>query len=225
MRWLVFSTLLFACGGETPARESPAIRPAQAADALRVSPPEEGQPEEPEPEAAPPDPVEPVEVAAEAPDFTAPLPDAPCPDAVAIALAHADAPGLPPSLDRAVAFRSEDGRRLRVVLGNYPLERDERGRFRAPAPGEARFEMDALRTRRRPLEPRVLGAPGARRGALTHARIVWDGPFLTFGHREIGRVEITAVEADHVCGRVELDDGFGRVRGAFRAPLAGPLPP
>jgi len=103
-------------------------------------------------------------------------------------------------------------------------ELDAVGRFATPGPGEARFEMDATRTRRGPLEACVLGAPDSRRGALTHVRLVTSGPLLTFGHRDIGRVELTEVGADRVCGRVELDDGFGRVRGAFMAPVIGRPP-
>lgn len=157
--------------------------------------------------------------------FAAPLPETPCPDRPRVAIAHASAADLPTWLERAVAFRSPDGRRLRVAIANHPLELDAQGRFPRPGPGQARFEMDALRTRRGALAPRVLGAPDSIHGGLTHARIVSAGPLLTFGHRGVGQVELTAVAEDHVCGRVALDDGFGRVRGAFRAPIVGPLPP
>ena len=158
------------------------------------------------------------------PDFEAPFPSEPCPDAVRVRLAHAQAPELPPLLDRAVALRSADGRRVRLAIANHELARDARGRFSRPGPGEARFEADAVRRRRGPLEPGVLGPPTARRGGLTHARVVTAAAGLTFGHRDIGRVELTALSDQRVCGRIALDDGFGRLRGAFTAPVVGPVP-
>lgn len=161
----------------------------------------------------------------DAPDlFATPLPTEACPEANVVAIAHRDATGLPAALERAVAFRSEDGRRLRIVIANHALELDAAGRFPRPAAGEARFEMDARRTRRGPLEPRVLGAPDSRRGGLSHTRLVTPDAFLTFGNHEIGRVELTEITPDHVCGRVELDDGFTRVRGAFSARVVGDFP-
>ena len=50
-------------------------------------------------------------------------------------------------------------------------------------------------------------------------RVVTAERRFTFGHRDIGEVEITAVDEARVCGRVSLDDGFTRVRGAFTAPV------
>ncbi len=222
VRWM-WPLLLVACGGEAPARESHAIRPTRAESVTEAATaqPSETTPSPEEPSSEEPSTEEP---AVSEPDFSAPLPDTPCPDQIRVRLAHRGAPELPPVLEHAAAYRSEDGRRIRVILSSEPIEPATGGGLPAPSAGRVRFEMDALRTRRRPLTPRVLGPPGSRSGALTHARIVWDGPFLTFGHRDVGRVEITAVEPDHVCGRVELDDGFGRVRGAFRAPLQGRLP-
>ena len=152
------------------------------------------------------------------------MPEEPCPSEVRVRLAHSSAPELPPLLQRAVAFRSDDGRHLRVAISNAELTLDARGRFPAPGIGEARFELDAIRQRRHPLEPMVLGAPDSRRGGLTHVRIVGAGPLLTFGHRDIGRVELTEISEERVCGRIDLSDGFGRVRGAFTAPVTGPLP-
>lgn len=201
-----------ACAGESRPTSSPAPVPAQARPA-RGEPIDEAPAEEPHArEVVAPDP------------FEAPLPAEACPATVRVSIAHADGQALPSLLERAVAFRSEDGRHVRVALANHSLELDAAGRFAAPEPGEARFEMDATRTRRGPLEACVLGAPDSRRGGLTHARLVTSGPLLTFGHRNIGRVELTEVGADRICGRVELDDGFGRVRGAFTAPVLGPLP-
>ncbi len=208
---LLMALALGACTAEARAG-APAAEPAE------VRPIEEPPRPSPPPRPAPPGQVR-------APDpFATPLPEAACPERARVAIAHASAEGLPTWLDRAVAFRSEDGRHLRVALANHPLERDAAGRFPSPSAGQARLEMDALRWRRGPLEPRVLGAPDSRHGGLSHARIVGPGALYTFGHRNVGQVEITEIADDHVCGRITLDDGFGRVRGAFRAPIAGPLP-
>ncbi len=227
---------LTACGGDpTPrptethtsgshARAEKQAAPEEApnADAPNADAPNADAPNaEAEPVASPepaPRPAEGVE-----PDFDAPLPEEPCPP-VRVRLAHRSDGDLPPLLTEAVAFRSEDGRHLRVVLSNRPLEQDALGRFPEPTPGHARFEMDAIRWRRGPIEPRVLGTTDSRRGALTHARIVGAGPRSTFGNRDIGRVELTEVSPTRVCGRIDLDDGFGRVRGGFTAPLEGALP-
>ncbi|MCB9592148.1 MAG: hypothetical protein H6719_05395 [Sandaracinaceae bacterium] len=216
---VTFALLLVACGGEPrsagpPARGHLAVEEPEDHDAPPPTEPEA------EPEAPTPEPAAPAED-----PFAAPLPTAACPDAARVAIAHANAEGLPTWLERAVAFLSEDGRQLRVAIANHPLELDANGRFAAPSTGEARFEMDATRTRRGRLEPRVLGAPDSRVGGLTHARIVGAASLLTFGHRNVGQVELTEITRDHVCGRLELDDGFGRVRGAFRADVIGPLPP
>ncbi len=166
----------------------------------------------------PPPPAAPAE-----PDFDAPLPEEACPT-TRVRLAHRSAEGLPAILDRAIALRAEDGRHVRVLLSDHELERDPLGRFVGPALGHARFELDAVRTYRRALEPGVLGPPDSRRGALTHVRVVSAGPLLTFGHRDIGTVELTELGAERVCGRVDLNDGFGRVRGGFTATVIGPLP-
>jgi hypothetical protein len=230
--------LAAGCGGEsgpeprpqsTPRAESPRARAADEGAGAEGAEAAEGD-AEPAPEAAasdgpgePGEPEEPEEP--EEPDFDAPFPDAPCPAEVRVRVAHRSAPDLPPVLDRAVAFRSEDGRHLRLAIANHDLARDARGRFAEPADGQARFEADAVRRRRGPLEPRTLGPPDSRRGGLTHVRIVTPGPRLTFGHRDIGRVELTEVSPARVCGRIDLDDGFARVRGAFTAPVVGPLPP
>lgn len=227
---LVASVALAACGGDPashPAERAATARARTEATAAEPTEDEAAEDEaaedeatedeatEDEPVAAAPD--EPAE-----PDFEAPLPDEACaPTRVRVAHRSAE---LPPVLHLAVALRSEDGRRVRVVLSDHDLERGAHGRFRDPTPGRARFELDAVRTYRRPLEPGVLGPPDARRGALTHVRIVTAGPFLTFGHRDIGRVELTEVSETRVCGRVDLDDGSGRVRGAFTARVLGPLP-
>lgn len=214
----LIALLVVACGGEPrspeppPPGDPPEVRPVASRTAGEDEPTPETGATEPAPEAEAPDP------------FAAPLPEADCPEAPRVAIAHRSVEALPTWLEQAVAFRSEDGRHVRVAIANHPLERDDLGRFATPAAGEARFEMDATRTRRGPLEPRVLGPPHSRRGGLTHARIVGPGPILTFGHRDVGEVEITAIADDHICGRVDLDDGFGRVRGAFRAPIVGPLP-
>lgn len=215
---LPIALLLVACGGEPRSPEPPP--PGDPPQVRPVADETTGE-DEPTPAVAATQeaPAEP------APDpFSAPLPDAACPARPRVAIAHQSVEGLPTWLERAIAFRSEDGRHLRVAIANHPLERDGLGRFAAPSDGEARFEMDATRARRGRLEPRVLGPPDARRGGLTHARIVSAGPILTFGHRDVGSVELTVIADDHVCGRVDLDDGFGRVRGAFRAPIVGPLP-
>lgn len=207
---VILAVALAACTGEARA-------------VVPVEPERAEAPPAPEPEEAAEPPAPPGQVVAPDP-FAVPLPEAACPERARVAIAHANAEGLPTWLERAVAFRSEDGRQLRVAIANHPLERDAAGRFPAPAAGQARFEMDATRSRRGRLEPRVLGTPEARRGGLTHARIVAPGALLTFGHRNIGQVELTEIADDHVCGRITLDDGFGRVRGAFRAPILGPLP-
>ena len=213
--------VLFGCGGESLAQdhtpgasiEETALDHVPAPEALPSTAAGAAPQVEPEPSEVPtPDP------------FSAQLPEEACPSAVHIAVAHQSVPELPTWLDSAVAFRSEDGRRVRIAIANHDLELDDAGRFAAPAEGEARFEMDATRTRRGALSPRVLGRPDARNGGLSHARIVSPGPLLTFGARNIGRVEITAIDDTQVCGRIELDDGFGRVRGAFSAPFVGPLP-
>ncbi|MEZ4339779.1 MAG: hypothetical protein R3B82_24425 [Sandaracinaceae bacterium] len=206
---LLVALTLAACSGE--ARAVVPVEPEQAPAMPEPSPPETPAPSPPGQVIAP-DP------------FAIPLPEAACPERARVAIAHANAEGLPTWLEGAVAFRSEDGRQIRVAIANHPLERDAAGRFPAPAAGQARFEMDATRARRGRLEPRVLGTPEALRGGLTHARIVAPHALLTFGHRNIGQVEITEIGDDHVCGRIALDDGFGRVRGAFRAPIVGPLP-
>lgn len=192
-------------------------RPRSEATAPAAEPSERSE------QGAPADPPSPPGAPTE-PDFDAPMPEEPCPAEVRVRLAHRSAPELPPLLERAVAFRSIDGRHLRVAISNGELDLDARGRFPAPSIGEARFELDAVRQRRRPLEPMVLGAPDSVRGALTHVRIVGAGPVLTFGHRDIGRVELTEITEERVCGRIDLNDGFGRVRGAFVAPVMGPLP-
>ncbi len=211
---------LCACGGESRGQDHPPTASIEEAD--RWPPPATPAPA-PTQGAAPED--TPAPVTEDAPDpFAGPLPSAPCPDVVHVAIAHESAAELPTWLDRAVAFRSEDGRRVRIAIANHPLDLDDIGRFAAPAPGEARFEMDATRTRRGPLTARVLGRPDARSGGLSHARIVSAGALLTFGARDIGQIEITAIDETRVCGRIELGDGFGRVRGAFAAPFVGPMP-
>ena len=206
MRALAAIVLLTACGGREPSR------PAEAAEArARPAAQAASRVAEPAPAPAPPP--------ASGPDFDAPFPTEPCAP-TRVALAHRGAAGLP-LLTHAAAIRRDDGRHVRVVIAGHPIERDARGRFRALTAGEARFELDAVRTRRGPLEPGALGLPGARRGGLTHVRIVTAGARFTFGHRGIGRVELTALGGERICGRVDLDDGFGRVRGAFVAPVAG----
>ncbi len=215
---LAASLALAACGGD-PASH-PAERAATARARTEAAQPDEDRAaedraaEDPMAAAAP--------TAPEEPDFEAPLPEEPC-AATLVRIAHRHAE-LPPVLHVAVALRSEDGRHVRLILSDHELEQGDHGRFADPAPGRARFELDARRTYRRPLEPGVLGPPDARRGALTHVRIVTAGPFLTFGHRDIGRVELTELSATRVCGRVDLDDGSGRVRGGFTARVLGPLP-
>jgi hypothetical protein len=170
-------------------------------------------------EAEAPPPTSPVDD-----PFATPFGDAPCPpEGWALRLRHADAPGLPGALGRGFARRSEDGRRLQLVFGGPEIDA-EAARQADPGPGQARFEMEALRTRRRALSPRVLGRPEATRGALTHARIVGADAFYPFGVRYAGRVELTAVEAARVCGRIDLDDGRGRVRGEFVVPVVGAIP-
>lgn len=217
MRALLLASLvaLSSCGGDRvrPAERSAASRPRSEATSPDV---EEAAPEVIA--AAEPEPTAPSE-----PDFDAPLPEEPCAP-TRVRLAHRSAEALPPLLTHAVALRSEDGRHVRIVLSDSGLERDALGRFVEPSTGRARFEFDAVRRRRRPLEPGVLGPPDSLRHALTHVRIVAPGPLLTFGHRDIGRVELTEVGAERVCGRVELDDGFGRVRGVFTAIVEGTLP-
>jgi hypothetical protein len=210
MRALAAIVLLTACGGREPSRPAEAAE-ARARPAAQAASRSAETTAEPAPEPAPPPTSE--------PDFDAPFPTEPCAP-TRVALAHRSAPDLP-LLTHAAALRRDDGRHVRVVIAGHPIERDARGRFRALTEGEARFELDAVRTRRGPLEPGALGLPGARRGGLTHVRIVTAGARFTFGHRGIGRVELTAVSGERVCGRVDLDDGFGRVRGAFVAPIAG----
>ncbi|HJL15371.1 MAG TPA: hypothetical protein RMH99_06945 [Sandaracinaceae bacterium LLY-WYZ-13_1] len=223
--------LAIGCGGEpgpeprpqsTPQAASRPHSEAAAPESAGDAPTGEERPEgaAPEGDEAAGAPAAPTE-----PDFDAPFPEEACPDEVRVRLAHRNADELPPLLDRAVAYRSGDGQRVRIAVANHPLELDERGRFAAPTAGQARFEADAVRRRRGPLEPRTLGPPDSRRGGLTHARIVTPGPLLTFGTRDIGHVELTEVTEERVCGRIDLDDGFGRVRGAFTAPVRGPLPP
>lgn len=163
-------------------------------------------------------------------DVDAPLPDEACPAEVRVHLAYENTarenvPELPPILDQAVAHRSEDGRHVRIAIANHDLTLGPDGRFAALAAGQARFEAEAVRSRRGPLEPGPLGEPGARGGGLTHVRVVTPDAWLTFGHRDIGRVELTEVGPDHVCGRIDLDDGFTRVRGAFTAPVTSSFPP
>lgn len=216
--------LLASCGSREPSRtaERSAVSPSSEAistkesNALQTDEPsdEETGEEAPahEPPAAEPD----VDI----PDFEEPLPEAPCPD-TRVHLAHRSVEALPPLLTHAAALRSEDGRHVRVLLADHPIESDSMGRVREPQGHQARFEFDAVRTYRRPLGRGRLRAPGARRGGLTHARIVTEAAYLTFGHRDIGRVELTEVDPERVCGRIELDDGFGRVRGAFTAAVVG----
>lgn len=211
MRVLVLLAIaISSCAGEPPprARERAATVPRPAEPAAEVA-----EPAVPEP-ASPAAPTE--------PDFTTPLPDDPCPP-TRVHLAHRSATALPPLLTHASALRSEDGRHVRVFVADHPIERDAIGRVLDPNPGQARFEFDAVRTRRRPLEPGRLGPPGERRGGLTHVRIVTAGVLFTFGHRGIGRVELTEASAERICGRVDLDDGFGRVRGAFTAAVDGTI--
>lgn len=219
MAFVKLAVLLAACGGDG------------AAPTVEMQP----APEPPPPPAAPapaevaeaPDEPPAAEEEADAPDpFAAPFPEEPCPDPV-VHLAHAEEPDLPATLTRAVALRREDGRSLLVALASYPLTQDDRGRFTAPDAGQARFEFEALRPRRRPLEPGVLSRPNGRRarfGFWTLARIVTAGPYLTFGEREGVRIELTRADEEMVCGRLDLSDGRGRVRGAFRARVVGPLP-
>lgn len=216
MRALAAIVLLAAsCGGREPSRPAERVAPAP----VRPSPAAPVQPAvEPVAEAAP-EPSAPPETPAE-PDFDAPFPTEPCPP-TRVRVAHRSAESLPPVLTHATAIRAEDGRHVRVVIADHAIERDEQGRLEELAPGEARFELDAVRTRRRPLEPGALGPPGTRRGGLTHVRIVTEHTYFTFGHRDIGRVELTEISPARVCGRVDLDDGFGRVRGAFTATVEG----
>lgn len=207
------AALVVGCAGEPQPPASSAAVEVRPIAGERVAP--DRNPLEPEVPASP----------AEVPDpFEAALPTEACPDVVAVAISHTDGPQLPVLLELAVAFRSEDGRHVRVAVANHSLELDHAGRFARPELGQVRFEMDATRTRRGALEPRVLGPPSSRWGGLTHVRLVTAGPLLTFGHRNIGRVELTEVGPDRVCGRIELDDGFGRVRGAFTARVVGRLP-
>lgn len=203
---------LASCGSDPAARPSDRSRAAVAQPEASTSTPPDSNEETPAPEASP---------TPAAPDFDAPLPEEACPNEVRVRVAHRSAATLPPLLTHALALRSDDGRRVRVVIADHALERDALGRFRALAPGEARFELDAIRARRGPLAPQVLGTTDNSRGALTHARIVQAGPLLTFGNRHIGRVELTEIGGGRICGRIDLDDGFGRVRGAFVAPIVG----
>lgn len=173
--------------------------------------PTEGSPPEPAPTEPP------------GPDFDVPFPEEAC-ATTSVVLSHRSHP-VPRALGHAVALRSDDGRFVRVLMGPSPLAQDSRGRFVPPTEGDARFEFEAIRRRRGPLEPGPLGPPDSRRTALSHVRIVTPGPILTFGHRNIGRVELTHVDAERVCGRVDLNDGFGRVRGPFSAAVVGPPPP
>ncbi|HEY8427990.1 MAG TPA: hypothetical protein VIL20_06425 [Sandaracinaceae bacterium] len=219
MRALLATLLvaLTACGGDR------APRPNERAASARPRSEASAPPAAPEPATEPggePD----APAAAAEPDFGAPLPAEACAE-TRVRLAHRSAAEpLPPVLTEAVALRSADGRRIRVVLADHALERNAFGRFLDPEPGHARFELDAVRSYRRALEPGVLGPPDSRRGALRHVRIVTSGPLFTFGHRGIGTVELTELGPARVCGRIDLDDGFGRVRGAFSARVIGPLP-
>ncbi len=156
------------------------------------------------------------------PDFTGPFPAEACPP-VRVRLAHRSAAGLPGSLTHAIALRSEDGRHIRIVLADHELAPGDR--FESPGAGHARVELDAIRTRRGPLQPGRLGAPDARNGGLTHVRVVSAGELFTFGHRNIGSVELTEVGPERVCGRLDLNDGFARVRGAFSAPVRAAILP
>lgn len=202
------------CGSEPPHPSEPAAQRAQPSASAEASEPPSiaAATDETAPEAAPPE----AEAQPTEPDFAAPIPNEPCPE-TRVRLAHRSADALPPVLTHAAALRSDDGKHLRIVLADHPLERDARGRFQPVRGGRARFEFDAVRTRRRPLEPGRLRAPGDRRGGLTHVRIVSEGADLPFGHRDIGRVELTEISPERICGRIDLDDGFGRVRGAFTA--------
>ncbi|MFK7984405.1 MAG: hypothetical protein AB8I08_00110 [Sandaracinaceae bacterium] len=204
-----------SCGGEPePRPEAPhAESPPPASEASQTG----AAVEEPAAE-------EPTEPATEAgPEFEAPFPDDPCPT-TALALSHRSHP-VPSSLAHAVALRSEDGRFVRVAIAAEPLTRDARGRFTPPTDAAVRFEFEAIRRRRGPLEPGALGRPDSRRTALSHARVITSGPLLTFGHREVGRVELTHVDEERVCGRVDLNDSFLRVRGPFTAEVLGVPPP
>ncbi|MGE0789602.1 MAG: hypothetical protein AB7S26_28275 [Sandaracinaceae bacterium] len=215
MRAVITAALLtlVACAGEA---RGEAVRPA-------ASPPAPVA-EEPAPAPLPSTQGAPLRaVAAAAPSFDEPFPEEACPDAFAVRLAHSQYT-LPSALTVAHAFRDEDGRHVRIALSDSPIALDDAGRFAPPGPSGARFEMDAVRTRRRPLEAGVLGQNDHSRAALTHVRVVTSERVLTFGHRAIGRVELTRVDDEAVCGRIELDDGFTRVRGPFRADVAGPLP-
>ncbi|MGF1464713.1 MAG: hypothetical protein ACFCGT_01140 [Sandaracinaceae bacterium] len=167
----------------------------------------------------------PLDAEAEAALLAAPFPDDRCPDPD-VYVRHVDAPELPRRLDRAVALRAPDGKTVLVALGSSPLARDRLGRFGPPGPGQVRFEFEGLRTRRGPLREGRLRRPNGRRaayGRLVHARIVSPGPLFPFGDRVEGAVELTRVDAEMVCGRIDLDDGRGRVRGAFRAPVIDTL--
>lgn len=218
---------LLACAGESRPERATAptaaatSRATRSASAQSVSAP--STPSAPARPSRPPASEAPLPSAPGEPDFDAPLPDEACPP-VQVRLSHRSATLLPAVLTHAVAFRAEDGRHVRVALSDVPLPLDAAGRFVAPGPGHARFEMDAVRTRRRPLSPRVLGPPGTRLGGLTHARVVTSGPLLPFGARNIGRVELTEVSPTRICGRIDLDDGFGRVRGGFTATVQGAFP-
>lgn len=205
------------CGAEPDPR--PAAPHAEASEAPPAGEVESGAIEETTAAEEAPEPAP----SAPEPDFEAPFPEAPCPD-TALALAHRSHP-VPSELAHAVALRSEDGRFVRVAVAGQPLERDDRGRFVPPIEDAVRFEFEAIRRRRGALEPGSLGPPDSRRTALSHARVITSGPILTFGHREVGRVELTHVDEERVCGRVDLDDGFGRVRGAFTAEVIGAPPP
>ena len=215
--WVALS-LLGGCGAEPdPRATSPRVE-APPEDPPSTAPEAAGEPQvEPDTELAESPETAPPEL-----DFTLPFPEAPCPG-TALVLSHRSHP-VPGALSHAVALRSEDGRMVRIAIAGDALTRDDLGRFTPPVDGAVRFEFEAIRRRRGPLEPGALGAPDSRRTALSHARVVTSGPILTFGHREVGRVELTHVDAERVCGRVDLDDGFGRVRGPFTADVIGSVP-
>lgn len=207
----LLASLTVACGGEPePRPEAPPTEAPQPAGEASQSRAETTDEDAPATEPATEDP---------GPDFDTPFPDDPCSN-TALALSHASV-SVPAGLSHAVALRSEDGRFVRIAAAAAPLERDDRGRFVPPADGAVRFEFEAIRRRRGTLEAGALGPPDSRRTALSHARVVTPGPILTFGHREVGRVELTQVGEDRICGRVDLNDGFLRVRGPFSAEVIG----
>lgn len=156
--------------------------------------------------------------------FEVPLDDTPC-GTTRVAIRHSDAETLPGVLEYSAALRSDDGRILQIGIASEEVSIEPSGAFAAPTQGDARFEFEALRTRRRALTPMTLGPPTRAAGALTHARIVHDGPYLTFGSRLEGHVQLTFIDETRVCGRVDISDESGRARGVFNATVSGPIPP